>query len=270
MAPSDGGTTVTLPGPIIPPMPIAPPAGLPRRPKVGLYEQNAWAMVLGSEVPSVIVFADGSAIRQRAPVAAGGDPRLVEGRLANVATLLRELERELIALPEKTSVSHATDQPTTSILLETDQGWIRRAVYGIAPGCQAVPHATQPAPAGFLAACRALLDAPTIDEHDYMIEKVEVMLWDYEHSPETPAPWPKTVPPPPAVAPPQKGVVSHAIDGRHLERLRSFLASLGPRQAVAFNDHKWSVEVRVLLPGDAHLTHVNRETWRVYAETLNA
>jgi hypothetical protein len=95
------------------------------------------------------------------------------------------------------------------------------------------------------------------------------MLWGYEHSPETPKPWPPTLPAPPKVAPPKSGTVKHRIPGRYQAQLKAFVASLAPKQAVAFNGHKWSVSFRVALPGDEYLTQVNRETWRRYAEQAN-
>ncbi len=248
-------------GPLVPPLVVEPKVAPPRRPKIALYERNPWASVIGAEIPRVVVYADGTAISKR-------DAGLVEGRVSDAGALASKLAGELLPLSEQESIFGATDQPTTAILVETAEGWIRRSVYGMAVDCRPVSRAKAPAK-GFESSCVALRDLKLTGERAYEPDQLEVMLWGYEHSPATPKPWPSTLPAPPKVTPPKSGTLKHIIPGRYQGELKAFLKSLAPKQAVAFNGYKWSVSFRVALPADEYLTRVNRETWRRYAEQAN-
>ncbi|NUP10621.1 MAG: hypothetical protein HOW73_31625 [Polyangiaceae bacterium] len=247
------------------PVRVAPRAPLERQPKIALYVNDPWAMVLGSEIPSTVVYADGSVVR-----AEPNPPRLVDGRLdGDVAGLAASLEASLMNEPAQASLTHATDQPTVSILLETPNGWILRSVYGLLPDGKAsvTGKFAQGEPSErFVSALGSLRALQLKDPHVYTPAKVEVMLWGYEHSPETPAPWPATIPAPDKPVPPAQGVLRHFIDGKHLAELDNFRASLGQKQAVSLAGHKWSIDRRILVPDDQHLADVRTATWRAYAE----
>lgn len=256
-APEASGAT----RPSAPPTPVQPAQRLSRRPVLALYAVNPWAMVLGADVPSLVVYEDGSAIAARPPAADAKRARLVEGRLPGWPELRQRLRQALEPVPTHTTVWGATDQPTTLVLMDVGAGWLRRSVYGGLRDCRpAQPAPMQQVPPGFELACRLLTDVKLDAEQDYTPEWTEVLLWGYAHSPEVPAPWPSGVPSPPPVEPPKEGVVRHLVQTSRLGPLEQLLASLKPRQAVLLHGAKWSVALRVSLPGDAYLRDVNRAT----------
>lgn len=248
-APTPSVTTV----PQAPPLVVASDPSLERKPKIAVYERDPWAMVIGSEVPAVVVYDDGTVIRKQR-----------EGRVEAPKALIDRVSSELLPVAERQSIYGATDQPTTTIVVDTGKGWILRSVYGMAPGCRA--KGRDKAATGFQSSCEALRDLKLSGEHAYHPETLEVMLWGYEHAPGDPKPWPASLPDPPKVAPPKSGTVKHRIPGRYQSELDAFLGSLASRQPVGFNGHKWSVAYRVAVPGDVYLYKVQQELWRAQSK----
>ena len=250
-------------GPESAPLVIPAPADLSRRPVIALYQKDPWAMVLGAEIPSLVIYADGTVLR-----AAPSPPRLVEGRITRIPT--GDLEALLAAEPAHSSTTMATDQPTVTILVDTPKGWLVRSVYGLnGEGRPTFSRSATPPSPAFLDALATLRELKVVGARDYVPEQIEIMLWGYEHSPVAPAPWPASIPAPPPRAPPPHGVIHHVVAGSLLGDFDRFRATLGSRQAVAFAGHKWSVSRRVLVPADAYLRKVRADTWRVYAEAVN-
>lgn len=244
-----------------PPVPVTPTQPLTQRPVVALYTVDPWARVLGADVPTTVIYADGDAIIVRPPAAEGQRGRLVEGKVPEPSAFFEKLREALSDIPVHTTLWGATDQPTTLILMDLGDGWIRRSVYGPLTNCRSSRAETmQPLPEGFEQACRLLSNLKLDDEHDYVPEWTEVMLTPYEKSPEPPLPWPAEVPAPPDVTPQKFGVVRHLVKSSAVGPLTALVASLKPRQAVLLHDKKWAVSWRRPPPGDAYLSEVKRAT----------
>lgn len=248
--------------PVAPPVRVAPEAELLRRPKVALYVRNPWLTVAGSEAPSVVVYADGSVIRQLPSEKGSPTPKFVEGTVGDLPGLMDELGNRLLPLGEQLSISEWTDGDTVEIFIDTDHGWIRRAVYGMGAGCIAAPGSRVAAPASFVEACHMLRDATKLNEHDYIVRTVELILRNSEDRRYDSVPWPEAVPAPPTRAAEQK-MILHRIPSQYLHQARAMVQS---SRSVDVAGRKWdALAVRIVLPGDEYLATVYRETWRAYA-----
>lgn len=246
-----------------PPLPVAEPPGLTLHPLVAVYERDPWAMVLGADVPSFVLYADGEVITTPAK---GDPPGRVRGRTSSATALAKQLFDLLEPEPVRRSLWGATDQPTSVFLVKGDRGWIQRTVYGMKAGCTPSSSRAAPVPAPVQRACSAIAALALSERRAWVPEAFEVMLWGFAHSREAPKPWPAGVPAPPAQKPPDKGVLKHRIGHAHHTALGEFLRTLGPGQAVSHAGYEWSVRTRALVPADEHLISVRNETWRKWAE----
>ncbi len=245
------------------PMTIAEPPGLTARPVVAVYEKDPWAMVIGSDVPSFVLYDDGQVIDSPRT---GEPPGRARARTTAGPALAKRLFELLSPEPDRRSLSHSTDQPSTAFLIRTGDGWIHRSVYGMSQGCKPTGPDAQPVPPRVRDACAAIANLSLTDRAPWAAERIEVMLWGFSHSRLSPKAWPAGVPPPPSRAPPERGIVKHVISAKHEPALRAFLKSLEPNQAVAHAGHKWSVRTRAVVPADDFLAKIRGDTWRRYAE----
>ncbi|TKD12666.1 hypothetical protein [Polyangium fumosum] len=98
-------------------------AKLDPKPLVVLRERNPWLMVLGSDVPTIVVYEDGLVVYHKLV------GNKAEALTANVgAEAAKKLGEELatadfMALPAQASVTAATDQPTVGIALRQGSQW---------------------------------------------------------------------------------------------------------------------------------------------------
>lgn len=245
------------------PLQVPEPAGLGARPLVAVYERDPWAMVIGSDVPSFVLYADGTVILS--PIT-GEPPGRIVGRTADARALSAKLFALLENEPVRRTLWGATDQPTTAFLIRSDKGWIQRTVYGMTAGCKPSNSRAAPVPAAVRDACAAIAGLSVDARKPWAPGAFEVMLWGFEHSRGEAKPWPPAVPAPPARKPLERGVVKHRISPPHHAALKTFLSSLAPNQAVSHAGHKWSVATRAVVPADEYLTTVRTETWLRWAK----
>ncbi len=248
------------------PLPVPEPPGLSKRPLVAVYEHDPWAMVIGSDVPSFVLYANGSVITSPQ---AGEAPGRVAGTISEADKFATDVHELLKAEPERRSLSLTTDQANTVFLVRTDAGWIYRSVYGMTRGCKPTQQDAKPVPAAIRSVCSKIEALNVSGRGPWVPQKIEVMRWGFEHSRLKPRPWPASVPAPPPGAPPKSGVKSHFIDAKHRDSLKAFLASLKQSQAVGHAGHKWSVRQRAVVPADRYLAKVRRTAQIRYAREFS-
>jgi hypothetical protein len=173
----------------------------------------------------------------------------------------------LMAVPVRSSVSLATDQPRVSLLLRSGTRWKYAEVYGIdrsgrpSHGSGSGQH--NPAPPAFVEAYKRLVafDAPAATP--WVPDRIEVMLWDFAHTKLPVRRWPAEIPPPPAGTKlPDKGVFKHFIAARYEPAVKSFVGSLGTGEAVAVNGRPASIGYRRVVPEEAYIEQVRTCAWR--------
>ncbi|HVK69843.1 MAG TPA: hypothetical protein VM694_35535 [Polyangium sp.] len=229
-------------------------AKLDHKPLVVLRERNPWLMVLGSDVPTIVVYEDGLVVYHKLV------EKKAEALTVNVgAEAARKLVDELataefMGLPAQTSVTAATDQPTVGIALRQGSQWKYASVEGLRRDGKASAAATGEAPAVFVRAYQRLANFDAPGATPWEPETIEIMLWDFSHARKPPLPWPAGIPAPPAgVKAPKEGVYHHHVPGRHEAATRAFLASLEQSQGVSVGGASASIGVRRVVPSDDYI-----------------
>jgi hypothetical protein len=229
-------------------------------------------MVIGADLPLVEVYADGTVLR--------ADPGNSRDRGYLISQLgPEELQRlldsigpteDFLALGELYETSPAvSDQPTTELILSAGKRDKSVSVYGYSLGTVDTPAYTVIAGGGkgdevpreFDRVARLIASLAPRNEVPWKPRFVEVMLWPYDHSPDTPMPWPTDWPShesPLTFA--RGGSYSIVLPGTELSRLREYVHKRGERQAVLWHERKWSIAYRLLMPGSDLATRIATST----------
>jgi hypothetical protein len=249
-------------GPASPLVELEGLSALEHKPLAVLREKNPWATVLGSEVPTIVVYEDGLVVYHRlvgekasaltVNVGAEAARKFVDG----LATT------EFMALPARMSITIATDQPTVMIVLRTGSQWKFASVNGLGRDGKATAASQGEAPGVFVTAYQRLAQFDAPGAVPWEPETIEIMLWDFSHAHKRPLPWPAGIPAPPAgVKPPEKGVYRHYVPGRHEAATRAFIASLEQSQGVSVGGASSSIGVRRVVPSDVYIETMIQCAW---------
>ncbi len=259
-APVDAGVpAVPLCTPSVRPAPKVPSA----TPVLAMMELNPWLMVLGSDSATFVLYDDGRVI-YRAHHADGspGDYVTVTLKDEERRALLKDLDLgRLVALPPYTTVTNATDMPTTTLITFPTGKARAVSVYGLLDPDQkhqvlgwttmeGEPEPPAPSPV-FLDLYRRLHGFSRPDATRWTPPVLEVMVWDYDYAPGArpwPAGWPDLTSA--AAQPAEKAVGRIFVDGRDQDALLAFLRTLGEREAVLMNGKKFGIGVRPVVPGE--------------------
>lgn len=265
--------TRTSPAPASDPLPPLPqhvslrdPPDVPGAPLLVLVERNPWLMVVGSDAPTLAVYADGTLIRT-VPVV-DGPPFLEAGQLSDedLDTYRAVAASEALwGLASWHECSDWTDQPTNELVLWRGAERHRIAVYGsLRPPASDADEETRTTvdserartPAPFLAAFDALVSLRTSGATEWLPRQLEVLVWPYDNSQMVPVPWPGGWPGLDTSVP-ANGADLRAImiPSTELPRLRGLLATLGGRQGVRLAERTWTLAWRVPFPGERAWMH---------------
>lgn len=227
---------------------------LPRpdaRPVAVLITSDPWAMVVGSDGPSIVAYDDGTIIfrrqvsRERYEYAVVHDRRALH-RLVGTP----EQRRSFATAEDRYVLYHGTDQPVTRLCLWLDTGRKCTSIYGLSEAEAKQARTVPPQVAGIL---RRLARFSDPQAWPWWPGQIEVMLWPYDHSPEQPVKWPAEWPglDDPSTVARGGALFSVFIPSGQRERLLSFVQRLRQRQAVEIRGRKWSVGLRVPFPHEA-------------------
>ena len=237
-------------------VPHPDPHAWPDDPVAILIEHNPWAMVIGADTPRTAVFRDGTIIRLQqsrlfvSKVTGGERDRLL--RAIEPSWLFWRLRDDYNVMP------NVTDQITTELVINEPKQWKRVQVYGYSPDPWESPGSTtfyggprpDSLPREVKRLSELLVSLKPAHEVEWEPHYLEVMLWPYEYSPETPLPWPSEWPnlkSPWAFA--RGDSWSVILDGSQRSKLEAFVAKRGERQAIALDGHKWAIAWRPVTPG---------------------
>lgn len=219
--------------------PAQPAAGA--EPLLVLIEYDPWAMVIGSDTPRFALYDDGVVIYRTATghYTARFDPEEIE-------TFRASLNPEALSgLAGSYTVSDATDQPTTDLMLRTGSTYAHMSVYGALKS----PEARSAIPSEILDAYDRLTDFERGDAVPWLPEAIEVMIWPYEYAPEEPIIWPADWPGIADADTRQRGdSYSLYVPASDYPRLRDFLRTRRERGAVLIDGRKWIAQVRLPFP----------------------
>lgn len=249
-------------GPERRPLPV-PGAGAPEdAPILAMWESDPWLQVVGSDVPAFVLYRDGLVIYRRGE--GDGARRYVarvEGRGRPEDIVERAVRRGFARVPPSSSLVDGTDQPTVSIVLRHDEGWLGADVYGLGrngwptAGC---PIERRP-PAPFLRTYRELVAFRAPSERIWEPEQLEVMLWAFSPSAGRTLPWPDGLPRPPAgFEVPEGRTFRYSVDGQHRARLAELSRALGSSRAVTLDEGTFAMSFRPLVPSEGYLFAVRR------------
>lgn len=244
---------------------------LTHKPLVVLTELDPWRTVIGSDVPTTVLYEDGTVVSHRGT---GNATYAWTARAPQAVNALarRIASSDVMTLPVRWSVLAATDQPTVRLLVRSGSRWKYTEVYGIRrDGKPAITNNAAPdAPSTFVDAYRALLDFEVDGAVPWTPEQIEIMLWDFSHTKKRPRPWPREIPTPAYTKPTQsKGVFKHVVDGRLEPAVKEFLSSLEPAQAVSLGNHTLSMAYRRRVPEEEYIMRV-RDCARVLKVAADA
>lgn len=226
-----------------------------------VVERNPWAMVIGADNPRVLLFGDGSVIRwdpEEGSRPAFTTARLTPAELVLAKDALGPIE-DFAALKDLYDLAPGvTDQATVEISRTDGPTSVSVMVYGFEAETVAtfastrVATATRPetCPAEFERLYKLLIGLNPTNSTRWFPRYLEVMVWPYDHSPEEPLAWPEEWP-----GLESKWVIQRRqlhslfLDGELEDELRSYIESLGEKQAVLMAGRKWSVAYRPVTPG---------------------
>jgi hypothetical protein len=214
------------------------------QPRVVLIERYPWAMLMGSESPTLALYADGQVIFHRE----GGGQELLSASLTAAdyeAFVGRLAPVRLLQLADRYAASEATDQPLSELHLWTDGQRKSIAIYG---DWRRAPDARARVPAELLTALDAIAGFRT-PARPWLPDQIEVLLWPFDYA-ETSTPWPADWPDFSQARQRGNELGQIFLPSTQYRRLRTFLASLAKKEAVEFGGRKCVVAFRLPFPGE--------------------
>ncbi|WP_162996415.1 hypothetical protein [Mucilaginibacter celer] len=218
------------------------------KPLIELTEINPWQMVIGSDVPTFVLYQNGQIIYKKQ----------VKNKVKYYKTSIPKNEIQaafrklgvtdsLKALPSYISATYATDQPTSELIINSDFH-AQTLVYG------SLRYEKSPArektPKAFLNVFDKLINFKDNKAKEWLPDSVEVMLTSYSYSPETPMNWPAGWPDLKDKHTVQRSVDLYSvyIDRKDLDKLKKLINSMGEKQAVKVSGRLFSIAYRFPFP----------------------
>jgi hypothetical protein len=228
-------------------MDLAKPTSGPA-PIVVLIEQNPWLNVIGSDSPSFALYENGLVIFvvRRDDEEAYMSAVLNEKELDEFQKEL-DLEGGLWDLQDFYEASDSTDQPMNSIYVWLLGRHKRVSVYGSLGEMED----RQRTPKAFLDLFDELKAYTNATAQTWVPEKIEVMIWPYEYSPEEPLKWPAWWPDLNHSTTKRRGdSYSIYLAAEKTDEFSKLLAARREKQAVEISGKKWAVSYRVPFPSE--------------------
>lgn len=217
------------------------------KPVLYLFERDPWLMVIGSDSPIFCLYDDGSVI------VATESKNLLEGfkkaqwDSEKVAEFLKDIDFEALNKNHGTMVSASdyTDQPRNELIFQYKGEMKITGVYGALGG-----EAREAAPKAFFAVYDKIKSLKLDDAEIWLPEKIEVMIWPYEYSPEEPLIWPQGWPDLNDKATEKRGdSYSLFLEKEKFVPFLELYVKRRQKQALLINEKKWAVAFRIPFPG---------------------
>lgn len=226
------------------------------KPVVVILVSDPWLMVIGSDTPNLVLYEDGQLIRLK--VMSGNRATYFWKQLSNVE--FNEIKAKVHACgpftpkPGRISLTEATDQPETSILIDLAGQRFLSSIYGFSwpdersiPGVKGRPKL----PKETRAVLALLAKFAPADMQEWKPRHIEAMVWPYEYAPGDSIHWPKDWPGLSSKSTiRRRDAYSIFLPGSEWSRMNAFLATRKEKGAVEIDGKKWAVSVRFTFPGE--------------------
>ena len=204
---------------------------------------NPWSMFMGADGPIFAVYETGQVIYWR-----NGKYHLIALSAADVQDFLAKfhLSDTVFSRSKWYHSTDYTDQPTYTLVINLDT-LKRFSIYGDMQD----RNSRAKMPEELVAAYNLVTTYSDDQAVDWLPDKIEILLSDYDNSPEQPIPWPLGWP---DLSNPdsrrwENGGGSLFLNERYFTKLRQLLASRKEKQAFLINGNKFYVGYRLPLPG---------------------
>lgn len=216
------------------------------RPLIVLVEANPWLMVIGSDVPTFAMYEKGQIIY-----------KTVDDRMAKIfeVTLTANELAQLIAklvpsddihdLDDYIEASDATDQPTTTIMLD----YSKRKEVTVYGHLGANSEDRESVPDDFLTLYDSLKAYRSTVATEWQPKQIEIMFWDYNYAPNK-RPWIKDFPDlnSPTTIKVDSNFYRVYIHPGQFDEFTKYYKSMGEKEAVEINGRKMSMRYRLPFP----------------------
>jgi len=206
-----------------------------------LIEYNPWAMVIGSDTPTLAVYEDGSVIfvKKESEEKYG----LYTTSIDLDGHFIQSITPENLGdLKESYTLSDWTDQPTNLFV------WKEKhvAIYGN------MNEVKEKLPKGMWEVYSAIKSFDSSDAKEWLPDYIEVMLWPYEYAPDESIVWPDGWPDLEHATTKKRSKDSFSIylPSEHFDELKSLLKTRKQKGALLISGKKMAVSYRFPFPHD--------------------
>ncbi|QEM10837.1 hypothetical protein [Mucilaginibacter rubeus] len=217
-------------------------------PVLALIETNPWMMVIGSDVPSFVLYKNGQILYKKT---IAGKIKYFQTKVPsnkiNETLQMLGVTDSLRILPSYIAGTRATDHPSSKLTLNLGHPK-RIEVYGSLRYEKS--EARQKTPSPFLKVFDKLINFKDSKAKEWLPDSIEVILTSYSYSAERPLNWPLGWPDLRDQHTVQRNtdLYSVYIDRKDLDKLTKFISSLKDKQAVRVNGRLFSVSYRFPFP----------------------
>ena len=233
------------------------------KPIVVVIQTDPWSMVIGSDVPRLAAYEDGTIIflKKSETNVNYYSKKLSESELQDLRKHLKPVADFKNLKLFYNLLPNVTDQPEARLFLQDGNRSLATRVYGLRmPEGHFNPHTLLSKPKGnkpddvpneLLELHKYLCSLDYADSKEWSPKYVEVMIWPYEYAPDASIQWPKSWP----------GLGSERsfkrdesysifLDGNLLPELQRFLKTRNEKGAVEIAGKKWAVSYRPVFPSE--------------------
>lgn len=215
------------------------------RPLIVLLETDPWLMVIGSDVPSFVLYEKGQIIykvikRRKAKLY---EATLSKDELSKVITMF-SISDSIYALDDREIViSNATDQPSNNLYLNITQEKMI-SLYGYLD-----EESRKYAPKVFLSVYDKIKAYRSDSAKEWLPKKIELMFGDYDHAPKS-RPWIIGFPDLNSSTTIKRDKDSYSvfIDKEQFEEFKAYYLKAKEKEAIEINGRKMAVYIRFPFP----------------------
>jgi len=203
---------------------------------------DPWAMFMGAEGPLLTVYESGKVIfwKDREYKIAQLDKMEIDGLMTEM-----NLSDTFFLKPKSIQATLSTDQP--SYILNTNFDTLK---YFSLYGSMNDKYARKYIPEQLSKIYDYVIEFDNDNANSWIPDKIEIMLSDYSHSPESPLRWPSAWPNlgSSETVTRQGGVTSIYLDKKYFRELKKLLKKRKEKQAIEISGRKFYAQYRFPLP----------------------
>ncbi len=221
------------------------------KPKVVFVEHDPWAMVVGSDSPSFVIYEDGLVIfRNSNPKGPAYLQENFSKRELKAFLRLLPAESDWANLKDHYELADGTDQPD-NVLSVWEGGRMKRIqIYG---AIRRNMELLEGLPKPLQNVMKKIINFDVKRARLWVPGKIELMIWPYEYAPEKSLNWPEGWPDLKSPETKKRGENGYSlfIDMGRAKELDGLLGQLKEKQALLINAKKWAVSYRMPFPGES-------------------